>query len=170
MRACEPSRIARVLVAVGGCLLAACGADTQLSSGVGPSLELGTGTERFEPIVPGEMLRLYAGTQGGHHVWLSYRVTGFDPIEVHMELDVTPAPPARPAHTDVMLDLTAVADKEDTFEYLGWTAQVLDPECAAPGPVDLDLTITDSQGRMEQSSIQVEALPPEEGFRRPCRR
>ncbi len=41
-----------------------------------PSLELGTGSSSFQPILDGDVLSAAWGAQGGNHVWLSMRTQG----------------------------------------------------------------------------------------------
>lgn len=139
-----------------------------------PSVELGTGETAFEPVMPAAHLAFHAGTQGGHHVWLSYRVFGLLPQGIRMELDVVPEPPARPAHTDVLLDLTQVpseaakASTPETYEFVGWPAQVLDPECAVGKSVTLTLKLTDTAGLSVEGSLEVIPDPPALGFAQDC--
>jgi hypothetical protein len=131
------------------------------------TLELGSGETAFEPTLDEQHLKLYAGTQGGHHVWLSYRARGLLPEGVRMTLDVIPAPPARPAHSEVVLNLQPSVD-DDSFEFVGWPARVLDPECAVDGVVSIALTLTDTRGRQAQAAMNVIADPPDLGFPRAC--
>ena len=132
------------------------------------SVELGSGESAFEPVVDGQHLTLYAGTQGGHHVWLSYRVQGLMPDDVRMQLDVVPMPPARPAHSDVRLDLDPTADGTAGYEFIGWPAQILDPECAVGRVVSISLTLTDSRGKQASGAMNVIPDPPRLGFTRSC--
>jgi hypothetical protein len=135
------------------------------------SVELGTGETEFEPVTPNEHLTLHAGTQGGHHVWLSYRTDGLLPDNIQMELDVVPEAPARPAHSHVTIDLDPVSGDDTTsasYEFIGWPAQVLDPECAAGGSVSIMLKLTDTLGHTASGSMMVIADPPEAGFTRSC--
>jgi len=41
-----------------------------------PSIEVGIGTESFEPITEGAVLEAAWGNQGGQHIWSSLRVSG----------------------------------------------------------------------------------------------
>lgn len=50
----------------------------------GPSLESGTGVERFEPLADGDVLQASFGMQGGHHIYVGLRATGIDPGERHI--------------------------------------------------------------------------------------
>jgi hypothetical protein len=134
------------------------------------TVELGSGETEFEPIADEQHLTLYAGTQGGHHVWLSYRVEGLLPADVRMTLDVVPVPPARPAHSDVVLNLEPASGGAAGYEFIGWPAQILDPECAVGGVVSISLTLTDKRGKQVSGSMNVIPDPPLLGFTRSCAR
>lgn len=140
------------------------------ADGAPATLEMGSGESAFEPTVEAQHLKLYAGTQGGHHVWLSYRSQGLSPNDIRMTLDVVPAPPARPAHSDVTIDLDPVLDGEGRYEFVGWPAQILDPECAVGNVVTISLTLTDTRGKQASGSMTVIPDPPEFGFTRSCTR
>lgn len=131
-------------------------------------LELGSGEASFEPARAGEHLRLYAGTQGGHHIWLSVRVRGFESEQVRMILDVVPAEPAPPARTDVKLHFTPVADDEGLREFVGFPARVLEPACAAGKPVRLSVQLEDGDGQHVAGELEVVADAPPLGFASEC--
>lgn len=134
------------------------------------TVELGSGESAYEPTTEGQHLMLYAGTQGGHHVWLSYRVEGLIPEDVRMILDVVPMPPARPAHSDVVLDLDPIEEGASGHEFIGWPAQILDPECAVGSVVSIALTLTDKSGKQASGAMTVIPDPPTLGFTRSCTR
>jgi hypothetical protein len=150
------------------CLTAAC--DAESGHHTEPELALGTGESHFETVEEGAILPLVAGSQGGHHVWLSMRMAGLDPSTTRMILDVVPAPLAPPAHTDVSLhfDARAAADDGLTHEFVGWPARVLRPECAEGKPVTLSVQLTDGQGRKASASLRVVAGEPDLPFRAAC--
>jgi len=135
------------------------------------TLELGTGVTAFEPLERGQHAKLYAGNQGGHHVWLSFRARGLSTQEVRMVLDVTPPPPSMPSHWDLPISMEPVeeaADSDALFELLGWPAQVLQPECAVGTRVELALSLEDKAGTRVHATTDVIADAPDEGFRRAC--
>jgi hypothetical protein len=134
------------------------------------SLELGTGVRSFEPLERGQHAKLYPGNQGGHHVWLSFRARGLGSDEVRMVLDVTPVPPSMPSHWDLPISMEQIADDsdEDVFEFVGWPAQVLSPECAVGTRVDLELMLEDADGLRVRATSDVIADAPDEGFKRTC--
>jgi hypothetical protein len=133
------------------------------------SVELGSGEVEYEPVDSEQHLKLHAGSQGGHHVWLSYRTRGLD-RSIRMTLDVVPEGNARPAHSEVDLTLTAVASDADAYEFVGWPAQILDPECAVGSVVAIALTIKDKSGKQASGSLRVIPEPPDTGFTRTCTR
>jgi hypothetical protein len=147
--------------------LAGCG-DTRGSPDGLPELELGSGEATFEPASNGSELALYAGTQGGHHVWLSMRVRGLSGPDLQFSLDVVPSPPAPPAHTEVTLHF-ADAPAGGPYEYVGWPARVLMPECAVGHPVQISVQLSDAQGKSVEAELEVIPGPPTHGFAVECR-
>jgi hypothetical protein len=132
-------------------------------------LELGSGEASFEPASNGSEQRLYAGTQGGHHVWLSMRVRGLDGENLQFTLDVVPSAPAPPAHTEASIRFTrATSLGEGWYEFTGWPARVLMPECAVGQPVQLSVTLRDAAGRTVQGDLEVIAGAPLHDFAVPC--
>jgi hypothetical protein len=145
----------------------ACGSDAEEA----PVLVLGSGEASFEPAESGETLTLYAGTQGGHHLWLSMRMRGFDPESLRMILDVLPEPPAPSAHTEVQLHFTRRSEPESDelpYEYAGWPARVLAPECAVGKPVLLRVQLVDDKGHDVTQELSVVAGAPRFPFSSEC--
>jgi len=157
----------RWMVLGSACALLACGDETQ-SKGEPGILELGGGEVRFEMVADAQHLPLHAGTQGGHHVWLSMRVQGLDPEQVLFVLDVTPEGPSPLAHTEVELDFVPVPDRAGVFEFVGWPARVLSAECAVNKSVRLNVRLEDQQGRTAEGELRIVADPPKAGFPTPC--
>jgi hypothetical protein len=144
-----------------------CGGDSEPP----PVLLLGTGEASFEPAISGDTLTLYAGTQGGHHVWLSMRMRGFDLESVRMILDVIPEPPAPPAHTEVALQFIRRADgtpDDLPYEYAGWPARVLAPECAVEKTVLLRVQLLDDLGHDVTKELSIVAGEPRLPFSNEC--
>lgn len=147
------------------------GSDAGVDASDGVELRLGTGEASFESAHSGETLMFYAGTQGGHHVWLSMRMRGFDPESLRMLLDVVPEEPLPPAHTDVSLHFTLRSDDSDDdlpYEYAGWPARVLMPECAVGKEVLLRVTLRDAKGHEASDSLSVIAGAPNFPFSTEC--
>lgn len=148
------------------CWAAACGDESEAPP---LELELGSGEVDFEPASDGDELQLYAGTQGGHHVWLSMRVRGVSGPDLLFSLDVVPSEPAPPAHTEVSLHFDAApALGEGWYQYVGWPARVLMPECAVGQPVQLAVTLRDAAGRSMQAELEVIPGAPQHPFSVPC--
>jgi hypothetical protein len=165
------SRIARrcFLLAQGAIFLGTlgCGADPAAPA----ELALGTGEASFEPAQSGDTLTLVAGTQGGHHVWLSMRMRGFDPESLRMVLDVVPEEPLPPAHTEVQLHFTQRTDASDDdlpYEYAGWPARVLMPECAVGKSVLLRVELLDAKGHDVSQELTILAGAPRFPFSTEC--
>jgi hypothetical protein len=133
---------------------------------------LGTGEQAFEPVANGQHLRLYAGTQGGHHVWLSFRVRGLAQ-RVRMLLEIEPPDPAPPSRSNLNVLLYPVMDADagaldDTLEYVGFPARILSPECAVGKATHLSLSLRDAEGHEVESEIDIIPDPPEGGFATQC--
>jgi hypothetical protein len=64
-----------VLLALGLAALAGCGSSSDAASCEAPTspaaFELGTGDTCFERLTPGQTITVFAGPQGGYHVWTS---------------------------------------------------------------------------------------------------
>jgi hypothetical protein len=134
-----------------------------------PELELGSGEVSFEDASDGDELQFYAGTQGGHHVWLSMRVRGLSGPQLELSLDVVPSAPAPPAHTDVQLHFEPVSELgAGWYEYVGWPARLLMPECAVGKPVQLSVSLSDAQGHSVHAALEVVPGPPRNGFAQEC--
>lgn len=131
------------------------------------ALQIGSGEVRFEPIEDGQELPLYAGTQGGYHVWLSFRAP-LAPGLVTMELDLAPAPGSRESHSALSIPFEEVEGAPDLAEFIGWPAQILDPECAVHQPVQVHVRFVDSRGVSVASEIEVVPTPPSAGFSIAC--
>ena len=135
------------------------------------TLLLGIGDRRFEPLERGQHAQLYAGNQGGYHVWLCFRARGLEE-DVRMQLDLTPAAPSEPSHWNLPISLEPAAseeaDREPMLEFIGWRAQILQPECAVGSEVAISLQLTDARGVSAKATGSVIPDAPEEGFRKPC--
>lgn len=125
------------------------------------TVEIGTGETGFEPVADEESVPLVFGPQGGHHVWISFRVTGFSQSRVLMDLDVVPLsdqePPPRAAPVRLLMTDKTV---EGEYEYVGWPAQLADAGCYVDVPLSFRLTLTDPDGNEVSDEI---VLVPEDG-------
>lgn len=125
------------------------------------TLEIGTGETGFEPVTDEQMVPFVFGPQGGHHVWISFRVTGFERQEVLMDLDVVPLgdrePP--PRASPVRLYMSELGD-DGRYEYIGWPAQIADAGCYVGVPLSIRMTLTDPAGHEVSDEV---VLVPEDG-------
>jgi hypothetical protein len=131
------------------------------------ALQIGSGEVSFEPIEEGQALPLYAGTQGGYHVWLSFRAP-LAPGLVTMELDLVPVPASRESHSELTIPFEEVAGEPALAEFIGWPAQILDPECAVQQPVQVHARFVDSRGVSVEADIALVPTPPASGFSIAC--
>jgi hypothetical protein len=169
VRSAIPPSPRQLLAVLGLSALAACGE----APGTSPTLRLGTGESSFAEAADGDTLPLVAGSQGGHHIWLSLRMAGFDPGSTRMALDVIPSAPAPPAHSEVTLHFDRRPDDADDglpYEFDGWPARVLAPECAVGEPVLLDVTLHDARGHSASAQLSVVAGAPRLPFASACSR
>ncbi len=113
---------------LGSAVLATLVACAPQVNGEGASLELGTGSWRFEPITDGQELELVRGAQGGWHLWLSVRTRGLDdrtPLRITMQPADESLPP-RMATATMVLD----PPNADGFrDFVGFASVVEDPGC-----------------------------------------
>jgi hypothetical protein len=123
-------------------------------------LELGQGELVFAPLAEGEALPTVAGGQGGHHVFVSFRARGLDPIRVlievttavegHPELELTrrgrqsfdpaTATDERDGDDDAGTDPPVLPD---VFVYTGWPAQILSAPMHRGARARIDVQLTD---------------------------
>ncbi len=132
-------------IAVAAILLMGCGA----ASAEEAVLELGTGEVRFEPLEDYQQVPLVAGPQGGHHVWLSFRVQGLAPGPVLLDIDAVPldASEPPPRREPVRAHLTTADEESEVAQLVGWPAQLARPECLVDMPLSVRVTITDENDR-----------------------
>lgn len=122
-----------------------------------PSLEIGTGTWRFEPLDDGAVVPLVKGAQGGWHVWLSVRVDGLDASRGSLAIELQPADESEPAETTTVGVSLDPPDAEGRRSYLGWPAILSDPSCAVGELLRVRATLTTSAG--ERLVAERELMP-----------
>jgi hypothetical protein len=108
--------------------------------------ELGQGEVEFAPLVEDETLPYAAGSQGGHHVFISFRARDLEPerVLVSVETSVEDHP-----------ELTLRREGRVNFEperggqhvYAGWPAQILLAPCHSGERAHLAVTLTDRSDR-----------------------
>lgn len=76
-----------------------------------------------------------------------------------------------PSHWNLPISMSPVLDSDahgSMLEFIGWRAQILQPECAVGSPVQIKLTVEDEHGSSASVESEVVPDPPEQGFRRAC--
>jgi hypothetical protein len=131
-----------------------------------PTLELGTGEWRFEPLTPEQRVQLVAGTQGGFHVWLSMRAQGFDGDRLRMKLTLRSSGSSPLSGSD--LELMFEPAEDGWLEFEGWPAQLLAPWCGIEQPLAIEVTLSDRAGHSAAASISVVPTAPATGFSQTC--
>ncbi|MGE0786190.1 MAG: hypothetical protein AB7S26_10910 [Sandaracinaceae bacterium] len=94
------------------------------------SLELGTGSWRFEPLTDGDTVPLIHGAQGGYHMWTSVRVPGVDTESLQLTIELQPADESAPVQRDDLGVFLEPPDDEGVRSAVGLTAIFNDPGCA----------------------------------------
>ncbi|MGF1467846.1 MAG: hypothetical protein ACFCGT_17135 [Sandaracinaceae bacterium] len=123
-------------------VLAACG---PAGSGTA-SLELGTGTFRFQELQDGDQVDLVRGAQGGWHVWLSLRTLGLPGQEASLLIGMERADGTRPPdETQVDIRLGLPNDDGERL-MLGWPAIVAEPGCYVGRLVRLSVRLAADNG------------------------
>ena len=94
------------------------------------TLELGTGSWRFDPLTDGQQVELVRGAQGGWHIWLSLKTQGValgdEPVLVDIRMQ--PADESLPAQATAITLLFDAKD-DDRYELVGYTGIVSEPAC-----------------------------------------
>jgi hypothetical protein len=122
-------------------------------------MELGQGELEFAPLAEDEELPFVAGAQGGHHVFVSFRVVGMDPKRMHVSV-------ATSVFDHPELDLTREGRvnfdpaSSNSYVYAGWPAQILKAPCHPGERVRLEVTLTDLQDRMASAEQTIRLATP----------
>jgi hypothetical protein len=146
----QASRLA-VLVAAGAALaivFAGCGSPEPIDWPEEASLELGTGSWRFEPIEDGAEVNLVRGAQGGWHIWLSLRTAGVMANTVTLNLH-TELPEAETTAHDVNSETPVSLDPPNADGerlLVGWPHILPDPGCFVGQTVVLTALVSDDAG------------------------
>ncbi|MCA9614443.1 MAG: hypothetical protein KC586_16925 [Myxococcales bacterium] len=124
--------------------LFACGGDPEPPGEL--VVELGTGEVAFEALTDGTTLPLVAGPQGGHHVWIGFRVAGMASDRAYLTVEPIPLATGElpPRAAPVRVILSGLDDGRR--EYFGWPAQLAEPGCLVGEQLILRVTIEDERG------------------------
>lgn len=129
------------LLVLGGVVAGCTGGPVEESS-----LELGTGTWRFEPLTDGDSVPLIRGAQGGWHIWLSVRSTAGEESG-SLSIAVSPADETRPPQRTTIGVTLDPPDAEGRRVYLGWPAILEDPACAVGELLRIEATFVAPSGQ-----------------------
>jgi hypothetical protein len=108
--------------------------------------ELGSGEVEFAPLAKDEALPYSAGSQGGHHVYVSFRARGLDPERVLVSVETRVED-----HPELTLRregrVNFEPDDDGSYVYAGWPAQILLAPCHAGERAHIDVTLSDRDDR-----------------------
>jgi hypothetical protein len=138
----------------------------------GPSLEIGSGELAFAPLKPDEPRPYVRGSQGGFHVWVSFRERGLDPQRMLIAVTTQVE-----GHPELMLEKrgrqnfsrangdagTADGgfDPHAVYEYAGWPAQIIDAPMHVGERVDIHVSLEDLEARLVHADTTVVIAPAE---------
>lgn len=123
------------------------------------SIEIGTGTWRFEPLVDGQEIPLVHGAQGGWHFWLAVRAHGITSDAGSLTFERQPADEsAAPTTTSVGVHFDP-EDAEGGRNYLGWPEILGSPGCAVGVLTRVHATLTLADGRTLEDEVFVTPTP-----------
>lgn len=171
-------RLLAIGVVAGSLALAACGGSDfdadQVTTWVdwqecSNCLEIGTGEGAFQALRAGDGLEVTWGPQGGYHVVVSFRVRGIDPgsseirelmpaIEYRLLVGGQPIHMGEPRRYPVQ---PSVRDHE--YQVVGHHLMVYDEvvlplEDFAGTPIRLEVTVTDKDGNVRSSALDLVAV------------
>jgi len=113
----------------------------------GPAtLELGTGSWRFEPLEDGQEVELVHGAQGGWHLWISLRVRHADVDHPLVQLSIEPADQSLPAQEESIALPFDAKDEHDARKLIGYTGVISAPSCWVGALVRVAATLTTDDG------------------------
>ncbi len=92
------------------------------------TLELGTGSWRFESLADGTELELIRGSQGGWHVWISVRTRGVDDRST-ITTSVGPADESRPAVETTVIASLDPESGQGHRDFVGYAQVIDEPSC-----------------------------------------
>lgn len=117
------------------------------------SIEIGTGTWRFEPLVDGQEIPLVHGAQGGWHFWLAVRARGIATDTGSVTFERQPADESAPPSTTSVGVHFDPEDAEGGRNYLGWPEILASPGCAVGVLQRVHATLTLADGRTLEDEV-----------------
>ena len=123
--------------------LLACSSD---ADGGSIEAELGQGELEFAPLAEDDTLPYAAGSQGGHHVFISFRARDIDPERVLVSVETTIEDrPKLTLRREGRVNFEPSG--EHTHDYAGWPAQILLAPCHRGERAHIAATLTDHEDR-----------------------
>jgi hypothetical protein len=158
--------------------LAACGDDDAAKPGPvaapdagSPWLKIGRGETAFAPLTEDEALPYVRGSQGGFHVWVSFRMQGLDPqrvliavtteVEGHPELQLERRGRQNFAAAGGAGAPDGGVKPGAVYEYAGWPAQILDAPLHVGARVHIHASLEDLQARLVRADTMVIIAAPD---------
>jgi hypothetical protein len=129
-----------VRVTVWLCAVAACTSETAPSEAE-RAVELGTGVSRFEPVVDGVEVPLIAGSQGGHHVWISIRAQRLDSNRASVRIASGPADESREQVVTLVNGRFDPPDADGRRAMIGWPEMLPDAGCLVGELLRVDVSV-----------------------------
>lgn len=126
--------------------LLACADGTPAADSGSFEAELGQGEVEFAPLSEDEALPYAAGSQGGHHVFVSFRARGLDPERVLVSVETRVEDhPELELRREGRVNFEPARDGE--YVYAGWPAQILLAPCHRGERAHIAVTLTDREDR-----------------------
>jgi hypothetical protein len=120
------------------------------------SLEIGTGSEGFEPVEDGGVMLLARGCQGAQHVWVSLRARGIAPERALLDISLRRLSDDAPLSTPFRIFRTfEPAGEGDMSEVTGLAVVVGEPDDVLDEAVVLEVAIYDRSGFEVRSAREV---------------
>jgi hypothetical protein len=126
---------------------AGCAGDEGGGGGEPPWLEVGTGEWQFEPLEDGQDVPLVFGSQGGYHVWVSYRARELDPVDVRIEISTEILTRNDSKTGSILLRNLTPYEEPGVYGQIGWPAVIPEAGCADGEPVEVVVSLLDRRGR-----------------------
>ncbi|MDQ3033541.1 MAG: hypothetical protein M3Y87_14070 [Myxococcota bacterium] len=123
------------------------------------SLELGSGTFRFEPLADGDGAPLVKGAQGGWHIWVAVRAHGLESDAGSLAIEIQPADESAPPQRTTIGVRFDPPDAEGRRSYLGWPAILSDPACDVGRLLRIEATLTTPSGERLRAERYVMPTP-----------
>lgn len=110
------------------------------------SVELGTGSWRFEEMVDGQEVELIRGVQGGWHMWVSVRARDVGVERALLRIETQVADESRPAQENDFEISLGRMDDEGQQVFLGWPEIIAHSGCLVGEMLRVRIVLTTPDG------------------------